>query len=271
MLLDQGTPKRLLGKRTLITGTGAGQGAAAQRAFCLEGARVVGCDIVPGAAERVAEELRGEGLDAWGETVDLSTPEGARAWVEGGVARLGGLDVLYNNAAATDFAPFAEMTRELWDASLRNELTIVFDVTHAAWSHLTDGGGSVINIGSLSGLFADATLGQSAHMAAKAGVHALTRQLAAEGGPHGVRVNCISPGVIATPATSDLPGPLLAYMRDQTFLGRIGTPADVVPAAVHLASDESAYTTGANLVIDGGWSVGTPPRALSTDGGSMTR
>ena len=256
-----GSP-RLAGKRVLITGTGGGQGAAAQRAFCEQGARVVGCDVLEGAAEKVADELRAEGFEAYGVTVDLSTPGAARTWVDGGVETLGGLDVLYNNAAATDFAPFERMTREIWDFSIRNELDIVFDVTLAAWRHLIVDGGSIINVGSLSGLFADATLGQSAHMAAKAAVLGLTRQLAAEGGAHGVRANCISPGVIATPATSDIPEPMLQYMRDQTFLGRVGTPADVIPAAVYLASDESAYTTGANIVVDGGWSVGTPPRDI---------
>jgi meso-butanediol dehydrogenase / (S,S)-butanediol dehydrogenase / diacetyl reductase len=261
-----GRPGRLAGKRALITGTGGGQGAAAQRGFCEEGARVVGCDLVAGAAERTADELRAEGFDAWGWTADLSSPDAAREWVDRGVETLGGLDVLYNNAAATDFAPFDEMTRDIWDFSMRNELDIVYDVTRAAWRHLTAHGGSVIMIGSVSGLFADATMGQSAHMAAKAAVIALTRQLAAEGGVHGVRVNCISPGIIATPATSDIPEPMLQYMRDQTFLGRVGTPADVVPAAVYLASDESSYMTGANLRIDGGWSVGTRPVQIDFGG-----
>lgn len=259
MPAEDGRPGRLVGKRTLITGTGGGQGAAAQRAFCEEGAIVVGCDMTEGAAERTAEELRAEGFDAHGKTADLSDPETARAWVGWGVSTLGGLDVLYNNAAATDFAPFEEMTRELWDFSIHNELDIVYDVTRAAWRHLTDGGGSVINVGSVSGLIADATLGQSAHMAAKAAVIALTEQLASEGGRHGVRVNCVSPGIISTPATDDIPPPLLRYMVDRTFLGRVGTPADIVPAAIYLASDESSYATGSNIVIDGGWSVGTPP------------
>lgn len=253
-----GQSGRLKGKRVLITGTGGGQGAAAQRAFCQEGALVVGCDLAKGSAEKLAESLRSEGHQAYGRTANLSDPESAREWVDWGVETLGGLDVLYNNAAATDFSPFADMTRELWSFSIRNELDIVFDVTHAAWKYMTKSGGSIITVGSVTGLVAQGGFGQAAHMAAKAGVIALTKQLAAEGGPHGIRANCISPGIIATPATADLPAALMRYFVDQTFLGRVGTPADIVPAAIYLASNESSYMTGANLVIDGGWSAGIP-------------
>lgn len=251
-------PGRLNGKRVLITGTGGGQGAVAQRMFCEEGAVVAGCDIKEGAAEKQAEILKAEGYAAYGRTANLSGPDAARTWIDWGVETLGGLDVLYNNAAATDFAPFADMTRQLWDFSIRNELDIVFDVTHAAWRHLTKQGGSIINVASVCGLVADATLRQTAHAAAKAGVIGLTRQLAAEGGPHGIRVNCISPGFILTPATDDHPQSVLNYFVDRTYLRRLGTPADIIPAAIYLASDESSYMTGANLVIDGGWSTGTP-------------
>lgn len=128
---------RLSGKRILITGTGGGQGAAAQRAFCQEGAVVVGCDLRNGAAEKAAQVLTLEGFEAYGKTVDLTVAGAAREFVDWGVEVLGGLDVVYNNASATEFAPFADMTRELWDFSIRNELDIVFDVAHVAWRHYT--------------------------------------------------------------------------------------------------------------------------------------
>jgi NAD(P)-dependent dehydrogenase (short-subunit alcohol dehydrogenase family) len=263
---QQVRPGRLAGKRVLISGTAGGQGAAAQRAFCEAGASVVGCDIVEGGAERTAEELRGEGYVAHGKAVDIADAEAARDWVDWGVEQLGGLDVLYNNASAADFAPFAEMTPEVWHFSIRNELDNVFYVTLAAWRHLVEQGGCIINVASASGMVADATLGQSAHTVTKAGVLALTRQLAAEGGAHGIRVNSISPGYIETPATDDIPGAVRQYMLDKTFLGRVGSPADVVPAAIYLASDESSFVTGANLVVDGGWTVGAPPVDLDSDG-----
>lgn len=252
----------MAGKRVLITGTAGGQGNAVQRAFCEQGATVFGGDVVPGAAEREAAALAAAGYDAHGATVDLADIDAARAWVELGVQTIGGVDVVYNNAGATDFAPFGEMTRDMWDFTIRNELDSVFYVTSAAWPHLVEQGGVIINVGSVCGMVADAPLGQAAHTAAKAGVIAFTRQLAAEGGPFAIRANSISPGVIASPATDDSPPEILQHLIGHSFLDRIGTPADIAPAAVYLASDESAYVTGENLVVGGGWGVGARAQDL---------
>ena len=125
--------RRLEGKRVLLTGTAGGQGAAAQRLFAVEGARVRGCDVQPGAAEATAAELRDEGYDVDGSTVDLSDAGAARSWVESSAEELGGIDVLYNNAAGFGFAPFADMTLELWRHVLHVELDIVFHTTQPAW------------------------------------------------------------------------------------------------------------------------------------------
>ena len=123
-------------------------------------------------------------------------------------------------------------------------------------------GGSVILVGSTAGLTGSLMLMRSAHTATKGGVIALTRQLAAEGAWHGIRVNCISPGMVMTPATQDDifgdPDHPVYRIRDHIPLGRIGTPEDIAPCALFLAGDESSYMTGANLVIDGGWSVVLP-------------
>src|SRR5579875_1760607 len=100
---------RLSGKRVLITGTAGGQGEAAQELFAAEGARIIGCDLQEGAAERTASVLRDAGHDVHGDTVDLSDPVAAGAWIERSAEQLGGIDVLYNNAAGFGFAPFPEM------------------------------------------------------------------------------------------------------------------------------------------------------------------
>jgi NAD(P)-dependent dehydrogenase (short-subunit alcohol dehydrogenase family) len=248
---------RLAGKRILISGTAGGQGAAAQRLFCEEGAAVVGCDLHEGAAEATAEALRALGYEAQARTVDLSDPDAAREWVEWGAAQLGGIDVLYNNASATRLAPFEEMTIEEWRFTIVNELDLLFYTTSPAWPHLKSSRGSIINTASVCATIGERTLGFAAHAAAKGGVLAFTRQLAAEGAPHGIRANTISPGFIDSPATQVVPAEYRRRVVNRLhMLPREGTPDDVANLALYLASDESSFATGANFVIDAGWTSG---------------
>lgn len=144
---------------------------------------------------------------------------------------------------------------------LRHELDLVFLPVKHAWPHLCRSSGAVILVGSTAGVSGSVTNTRIAHTATKGGVIAMTKQLAAEGAKHGVRVNCVSPGMIRTPATE---GDLLADdspMRDIARaipLGRIGNPEEVAACALFLASDEASYVTGANLMVDGGWSAVLP-------------
>ena len=251
-------PRRLEGKRVLLTGTAGGQGLAAQALFARHGARVEGCDNVDGAAERSAADLQAEGLDVRGSTVDLTDPAAAAQWVEESVKRLGGLDVLYNNAAGFGFAPFADMTLELWKHVLHVELDIVFHTTSPAWKHLLKEGGSVINVASISALQGVAPLGQAAHSAAKGAVIGLTRTLAAEGAANGIRCNAIAPGFVASPATDAAVNEAgRNYMLGLHLIQRPGTGDDTAPLALYLASDESAWMTGQIISIDGGWTAGS--------------
>ena len=249
---------RLEGKRVLITGTGGGQGEAAQALFAREGARIAGCDVQEGAAERTASVLQDEGLDASGRTVDLADAQAAARWVEESAEQLGGIDVLYNNAAGYGFAPFAEMTLELWRHVMRVELDIIFHTTQPAWRHLiASGSASVISTASMSALRGIAPLGQAAHAAAKGGVIALTKTLAAEGAPHGVRANTISPGFVKTPATDAAVGDeLRAFQMNMHLLRRPGQPEEIAYLALFLASDESSWITGQDYSIDGGVTAG---------------
>jgi NAD(P)-dependent dehydrogenase (short-subunit alcohol dehydrogenase family) len=233
---------RLEGKRVLITGTGGGQGKAAQALFEREGARVIGCDVQPGKADY---------------TVDLTDPEAARRWIDDGAERLGGIDVLYNNAAGYGFAPFAEMDLKLWRHVMHAELDIVFHTTQPAWKHLARRGGAIINTASLAALRGIAPMGMVAHAAAKGGVIAMTRALAAEGAALGIRVNSISPGFVATPATAaTMDKAMQDFVTNMHLIRRPGTVDDIAACALYLASEESAWVTGQDFSIDGGVTAG---------------
>jgi len=263
MITGQSRDGRLAGKVALITGTGGGQGRAAALLFAAEGAIVVGCDLkIDGAAETVDLVHQAGGRMNSTHPIDLTDEGAVRDWINDAVATHGRIDILYNNAGATRFDRIEDESYEDWQFTLRNELDVVFLATKHAWPHLKQRGGSVIMVGSTAGLTGSMTLMRSAHTATKGGVVALTRQLAAEGAWFGIRVNCISPGMVMTPATQEdifeNPDHPMYSIRDHIPLGRIGTPSDIVPCAAFLASDESSYMTGANLVIDGGWSVVLP-------------
>jgi meso-butanediol dehydrogenase/(S,S)-butanediol dehydrogenase/diacetyl reductase len=234
------------GKVVLITGTAGGQGAAAAKLFREAGATVVGCDVqpVPGIPQ-----------------VDLTDEEATRSWIDDAAAQHGRIDVLYANAGATRFSPLEETSKEEWDFVLRHELDVVFLPVKHAWRHLRKRGGSVVLVGSTAGLTGSMTNSRVAHTVTKGGVIALTRQLAAEGAPHGIRVNCVSPGMIETPATrQDLlaEGHPMRRIAGSIPLGRIGQPEEVARCALFLAGDDASYVTGANLVVDGGWSAVLP-------------
>ena len=238
---------RLAGKVALVTGTTGGQGRVAAEVFASEGAIVVGCDLHPA-----------DGHSA----VDLTNEDAVAAWIADVVEAHGRIDVLYTNAGATRFGPLTDISLEEWHWVLRHELDVVFLPVKHAWPHLrAAASAAVVLVGSTAGFTGSRTNTRVAHTVTKGGVVALTKQLAAEGAPYGVRVNCVSPGMIATPATAaDLLAPDHP-MRDiagSIPLGRIGTAEEVVRCALFLASDEASYVTGAHLVVDGGWSAVLP-------------
>jgi NAD(P)-dependent dehydrogenase (short-subunit alcohol dehydrogenase family) len=253
-----GRPGRLAGKVALITGTGGGMGRAAAVLFASEGARVVGCDInAEGSAQTVELAVKAGGEMTAMAPVDLGDPDAAAAWVDRAAAVYGGIDVLYNNASAIRMAPIDELSVADWEFTLRNELDTVFFVTRAAWPHLVArGGGSIINVGSIAAMRGVEFVEQNAHSAAKAGCTALTLQFVAEGGKHRIRANTISPGLIHTPATdpviSNPPELFQRMVLDRIPMGRVGRPDDVARVALFLASDESEWISGANIVVDGG-------------------
>lgn len=245
---------RLTGRRVLITGTAGGQGAAAARLFAAEGAQVVGCDLDVERAEATAAE---GGFTAFAP-VDLADVDAAAGWIEDAVGVLGGVDVLYNNASATRVGPFEDVTLDDWRFVLRNELDLIFTVTQAAWEHLAAARGLIINTASVSAWRGAAFTEQAAHGAAKGGVLAITRHLAASGARRGIRANSISPGLTVTPQIQEFlddPSHPMHGMEAAHPLGRLGTPDDVARVALFLASDDAAYLNAIDIVVDGGQSV----------------
>jgi NAD(P)-dependent dehydrogenase (short-subunit alcohol dehydrogenase family) len=231
-------------------------GRAAAKMFAAQGALVVGCDIdAVRATETLAMVLSAGGNMVSLHPIDLSLQAGAEELIRFALKNYGHIDVLYNNGAAGEFAWVSDMSSEQWQFTLRNELDVIFHAVQAVWPYmLASGGGSIINVGSVSGKIAYQVLPALAHSAAKGGVIAMTKHLAMEGGPHSIRVNSISPGLILSDAVRALMSdPAWAEpMMNKIMLGRAGEPEDVVQSAIFLASDESSWVTGADFAIDGG-------------------
>lgn len=254
---------RLAGKIAVITGTGGGQGRAAALLFAAQGATVIGCDVQSAsAADTVAMVIAAGGAMTSTHPLDLTDEGAVTTWMAGIARSFGVIDILYNNAGCTRFSPVDSTTIDDWNFVLRHELDLVFLPTKHAWPLLQrSAGASVLLVGSTAGVSGSMTNARVAHTVTKGGIVAMTKQLAAEGAPHGIRVNCVSPGMIRTPATendllaADHP---MAGIAASIPLGRIGTADEVVQCALFLASDEASYVTGINLMVDGGWSAVLP-------------
>ncbi|MGE2834755.1 glucose 1-dehydrogenase [Mycobacterium sp. SMC-4] len=234
---------RLAGKVALVSGSARGMGASHVRTLAAHGARVVGGDILDAEGQQIADEL---GDAARYVHLDVTRPEDWAAAVELAVTEFGRLDVLVNNAGILTIGTVEDYDLNEWHRSLDINLTGVFLGIRAATPAMKAvGGGSIINISSIEGMAG--TMACHGYTATKWAVRGLTKSTALELGPFGIRVNSIHPGLIKTPMADWVPEDIF-----HTALGRIGRPGDVSNLVVYLASDESAYSTGSEFVVDGG-------------------
>lgn len=245
----------------VVTGTAGGMGRIAAIAFASEGARVYGCDLNSVGNAETAELVAAAGGIFHAGSVDLTDEIQTQSWIGGIAGKESGIDVLYLNAGTTKFNPIEDISLQEWQWVLKHELDLVFLPLKASWELLKNSRGNVVLVGSTAGTTGSVTNTRLSHTAAKGAVIAMTRQIAAEGAKYGIRANSVSPGMIQTPATE---GDLLASdhpMRSiakHIPLGRVGRAEEVVSCALFLASDSASYVTGANLMVDGGWSAVLP-------------
>jgi 3-oxoacyl-[acyl-carrier protein] reductase len=242
-------------KLVLITGASSGIGAALSSAFAQQGARVaVHFNANATAAAAVAQSIRDAGGTAELIQGDVAQPAVASRVVDEAARALGGLDVLINNAGAlVERRPILEADDALVDAVFNLNARAVIGATRAAVPHMERrGGGVIINVGSIAGLDGGGP-GAGVYGSAKAFVHTLTRHLARDLAARNIRVNAVSPGVVATPFHAATPPERMEAMRKSVPLGRVGVPSDCVGAFLFLASQElSGYITGQNIHVNGG-------------------
>lgn len=248
--------ERLKGKIALVTGAGNGIGKGCALMFARHGATVIACDIDPQSLQATVDEAGAEGLSIESHALNLASETDTTALAQRIGERHGALHILLNAAAFASFRWIEEMSLEDWRRTLTGELDIVFLITRAAWPWLKAGGAaSVINFASANAYHALPGSPALAHCAGKGGVLAMTRQLAMEGAPHGIRANSISPGFIQTAATKvhmEADPGLRDKMLEKNMIKRPGTPEDIAWLATYLASDESGYVTGADFSVDAG-------------------
>lgn len=247
----------LTGKVALITGAARGQGEAEARLFAARGARVVLTDVLEREGKTVAESI---GENARFVRHDVTDGDDWRTAVKTATGEFGRLDVLVNNAAIHTIKPLVDTSAEELERMLRVNLVGPFLGMQAVVEAMTSaGGGSIVNVSSQAGI--QGLMGHSAYGSSKWGLRGLSKTAALEFGPLGIRVNSVHPGPIDTPMIGHLglgrgPGSF-PYLP----LGRVGEPGEVAELAAFLASDASAYITGAEISIDGGMAAGqfAPP------------
>jgi NAD(P)-dependent dehydrogenase (short-subunit alcohol dehydrogenase family) len=246
----------LHGKRALVTGGNRGLGRAFALALAEAGADVAIAARDAARSAQVVGEIESRGRRGFAVQADIARRTEVESMLTAVTAEFGGIDVLVNNAGAGIQRPALEISDEDWQQLLDLNLTALWNCSTAVARGMIDaGGGVIVNVGSMSALIVNRPQWQAPYNASKAAVHHLTKSLAAEWAPYGIRVNAIAPGYVKTEmALVDRPDYRQNWILD-TPMQRYATPEEIAPSVVYLASDASSFMTGSILVIDGGYTV----------------
>jgi NAD(P)-dependent dehydrogenase (short-subunit alcohol dehydrogenase family) len=244
----------LTGKVALITGGSRGLGLQIAQALGEMGARIAISARKPAELEDAKSQLATQGIDALTVVNDLAKPERAPALVEAVVEAYGGINILVNNAGTSWGAPAEEYPLDAWNKVMTLNATSVLMLSQAVANRcfIPQRSGNIIVIASVAALRVGMNMKAAAYYASKAAALHLTRALAVEWGPHGIRVNAICPGFFPSKMSSGLLETISASVIEQTPLRRLGGDTDLMGAAVYLASDASRHVTGQYLAVDGG-------------------
>lgn len=245
---------RLSGKVAIITGAALGMGAAEAKLFAKEGAKVVATDIKDDVLQEVINEIKASGGEAIGLKHNVVSEEEWKSVIQIAVDTYGKVDILVNNAGIASPKTMTQMDMAEWNKVMDINLNgCVLGMKYVIPEMQKAGGGSLINISSIGGIVGMA--GSSPYTAAKGALRALSKSAAVEYGKDKIRVNSVHPGIIETPMTADTFTDALPFYKTFTQLPYFGQPEDVAYGVLFLASDESRFMTGAELVIDGGWTA----------------